>query len=243
VLFDAAVGAFFLFVTSPAHLARFDRVAARGASARPPYLVQSFCKRLGFMGTVYARSIALAGDHMLVTAGPGFISHFAHRTITRATRGVELLAAYKNRAWKVSSGAMNDVMWHDGWWYITQTRTCAVYRLRELPRILPVPPPLPTLNASEAFAHAERVKHQLLNALIGVCALAAPACSGGGTPYYLSVVGSRVYVPYIFGCSGVHSFVPLADPVRLAASTVKHFNATHGWQENDADVAVRGTEW
>lgn len=71
-------------------------------------------------------------------------------------------------------------------------------------------------------------------------------CFGGGVPYFISAVGQRLYMTYIFGCSGVYSFLPKSDNGTLVPGAIfdvrHHFEKT-GWLETLDDLAARGTIW
>jgi hypothetical protein len=82
---------------------------------------------------------------------------------------------------------------------------------------------------------------------LGLCGyqhLPNGTCRGGGTPYFLtfSVIDGRMYVPFIFHCSGVASFVPGADAANPVLDPRRHFMEL-GWSEIAADTDARGPEW
>ena len=114
---------------------------------------------------------------------------------------------------------MNDLAFIDGWWYATSTVPCALVRFRSLDSM---------------------AQHQALHRSLGLCRTFSrreSRCSTG-TPYFITKFDGRIFVPYIFGCSGVLSFVADGEEIR---DVRQHWGG--GWVEDQEDVRVRGAEW
>lgn len=207
VVYDPASRAFYLYLTSPPFLAKFTWDTAQAQ------LVRVYCQSLPFMKGMYARSIAIQNSSLYITAGPGVIWQ-----TTMQDRGVVRGRAYPIRAIGFTKGKMNDLAWIDGWWYATSTVPCAMVRFRSL---------------------ASMHEHEKLHGVLGLCKAFSRSTARclGGTPYFVSKVGDRIFVPYIFGCSGVVSFA--VDPATQAiVDVVQHWSS--GWVENSRNLACRG---
>ncbi len=210
VVYDSTSRAFFLYLTSPPFLAKFKWDAQQGQ------LVRVYCQSLPFMKGMYARSIVIQNGSLYITAGPGVVWQTAMQD-----NGVVRGRAYPIRSIGFTKGKMNDLAWIDGWWYATSTVPCAMVRFRSLDAM-----------------H----QHQKIHGLLGLCkgfSRSTARCLGG-TPYFVTKVGDRIFVPYIFGCSGVVSFA--VDPVTQdIVDVVQHWGS--GWVENSRNLACRGKEW
>lgn len=211
IIYDSNSRSFFLYMTSPAFLARF--VWNDGLQK----LERTSCQTLPFMKGMYARSIVAHSGSLYITAGPGVI----WRTELDASSGLVV----KKQAFPIKhlgfvKGKMNDLAFFDGWWYATSTVPCAMVRFRNINRLW---------------------EHEKLHSQLGLCkpfSRRERRCLGG-TPYFVSKVGDRIFVPYIFGCSGVVSFRAI-DGGGIA-DVQQHWGG--GWVEDDGDLQCRGTLW
>jgi hypothetical protein len=221
LVYEPEQKAFFLHLTHPAHMARLQVVPNGGAQP----IVRAFCVALPFLNGTYARSIALDAGSMLITAGPGVIFRVNHLSAS-ASSPPTVLATYDSVAMGGAPGQMNDVFFHDGWYYITNNVPCMFGRMRDL-----------ATRADADFSLARR---------LGLCDWRTHPENGTcpGTPYYLSFdpVGGRMYVPFIFACSGVASFVPGPSAENPVIDPRRHFTPI-GWVADAEDKAVRGTSF
>ena len=210
--YDVAAEAFFLYLTKPPALVRFEYDAAAKRLRR------AYCTRLGFMGGVYARSFALVNDSLFLTAGPGAITQVA---LTQSVpEEIKPLRGFGVKPLGFGKGGMNDLQYIDGWWYATSTRPCAIVRFRSLHNMK---------------------RHEKLTGKLGMCGViprTADRCHSG-TPYFVSAFEGRIFVPYIFGCSGVVSFVAFANGT--IGDVRQHWGS--GWVETKANMQCRGKEW
>ena len=195
------------------------------------------CPELYFMKGLYARSFALAAPsnprhrsgrdgtrqplwpHLFITAGPGAITEVR----VSAGNDTTTVAAVSSRSVAplgFRKGSMNDLQWIGGWWYATSTAPCNIVRFRNLTN----------MRAFESLA-----------GVLGICQPVARhvARCPGGTPYFVSQINDRIFVPYIFGCSGVVSFAALANG---SIVDVTHHGGG-GWVETADDVRVRDLHW
>ncbi|CUF84544.1 Hypothetical protein, putative [Bodo saltans] len=214
VIYDAESKSFFLYMTSPAFLSRFVW------NTETQKLERVGCQSLPFMKGMYARSIVAHNGSLYFTAGPGVI----WRTELDGVRGVVVAKqSYSIKYLGFTKGKMNDLAFFDGWWYATSTVPCAMVRFRNIDRLW---------------------EHEKIHTQLGLCKTFSrkePRCLGG-TPYFVSKIGDRIVVPYIFGCSGVVSF--RVDDVGGRAPIVdvkQHWGG--GWVEDSGDLQCRGTEW
>jgi hypothetical protein len=214
VIYDAHSDSFFLYMTSPAFLSRFVW------NAGTQKLERVGCQSLPFMKGMYARSIVAHNGSLYFTAGPGVI----WRTELDTTIG----AVVKRQSYSIKflgfvKGKMNDLAYFDGWWYATSTVPCAMVRFRNIDRLW---------------------EHEKIHSQLGLCKSFSRKelrCLGG-TPYFVSKIGDRIVVPYIFGCSGVVSFRVNNDDSHAPIVDVKqHWGG--GWVEDGDDLKCRGTEW
>jgi hypothetical protein len=220
LVYVAEQKAFYLHLTHPAHMARLQVVAD---STNP--IVRVFCVALPFMNGTYARSVTLDAGSMLITAGPGVIFRVDHLSAS-ATTPPKILATYDSVAMNAKAGEMNDIFFHEGWWYVTTTYPCMFFRTRDL-----------ATRADIDYSLAQR---------LGLCEWDKYNKNGTctGTPYYLSLnpIDGRMYVPFIFGCSGIASFVPGPTSEAPVLDMRWHFAPT-GWPQNDEDKAIRNVAW
>jgi hypothetical protein len=210
VVYDEQTRAFYLYLTSPPFLAKFVWDETK------KQLVRVYCQSLPFMKGMYARSIVIQNGSLYITAGPGVIWQ-----TTMEDRGIVRGRAYPVKSIGFTKGKMNDLAWIDGWWYATSTVPCAMVRFRSL-----------------SAMH----DHQKIHGLLGLCrsfSRNAERCLGG-TPYFVTKVGTRIFVPYIFGCSGVVSFA-VDTATQDIVDVVQHWGG--GWVESSKDLACRGSEW
>ena len=212
VIFDDNSGAFYLYLTSPPFLAKF---VWNGATQS---LDRVFCQSLPFMKGMYARSIVIRNTSLFITAGPGVIWE---TTIRRDGQGVTRARSYSIKPLGFTKGKMNDLAWINGWWYATSTVPCAIVRFRRL----------------DAMHEHEKIHRQL--SLCKSFSRSTERCLGG-TPYFVTNVDNRIFVPYIFGCSGVVSFAVENDTQNIV-DVVHHWGG--GWVESSKNLACRGKEW
>ena len=208
VIYDTTTAAFYLYLTNPPHLARFIR---NGTA-----LVNDYCDPVPSMGGQYARSIVIRGTSLYITAGPKVITELQ----LSPTGAFKFLRSYSSKAIGISAGKMNDLAFIDGWWYATSTRRCGLGRFRHL-------------------AHPRKTYQDLTQSLL-LCTKVSDKggrCTGG-TPYYVTSFEGRIFVPYIFGCSGMVSFV---DSNETITDVRQHWGG--GWLETAEDMRVRGTKW
>ena len=110
---------------------------------------------------------------------------------------------------------MNDLFFSNGFWYGTSTTPCGFKRFKSM----------------DAMATSEDMTR-----LLGLCRKGSP------TPYFMSVVDGRMYVPFIFGgFSGAVSFmVPNANSTLGGGLRgIVHHWKKGGWQELPEDANVR----
>lgn len=212
VIYDEFTKSFFLYMTSPAHIARFvwDDTTQT--------LVRKSCHGLPFMKGMYARSIVALNGSLYITAGPGVVTR---TELDPASGLVVKRASYSTKFLGFMKGKMNDLAFFDGWWYATSTVPCAMVRFRDIHRMW---------------------EHEKIHTKLGLCAAFSRRerrCLGG-TPYFVSKMGDRIYVPYIFGCSGMVSFRVGADDGQIS-DVRQHWGS--GWVEDEADLACRGSDW
>ena len=209
VIYDEVGRAFYLYLTNPPHLAKFKR-HSNGT------LYNVYCNPIAAMGGVYARSIAIRNTSLFITAGPKSITELsiADENSFRYAR------SYPSKPIGIYKGKMNDLAFIDGWWYATSTGRCGIGRFRDL--------------------HNPRSSYQDLTPLLSLCRKTTEQNERclGGTPYYVTSFEGRIYVPYIFGCSGVVSFVGAGSTI----TNVQH-HWDGGWPETAEDMEVRGTKW
>lgn len=212
VIYDSFTNSFYLYLTSPAHLSRFvwNPVAQM--------LDRVSCQGLPFMKGMYARSIVALNGSLYITAGPGVIT----RCVLHRDSGLIVKQqSYSTKFLGFAKGKMNDLAFYDGWWYATSTVPCAMVRFRDVNRLW---------------------EHEKIHSTLGLCATFSRRQSRclGGTPYFVSKIGDRIYVPYIFGCSGVVSF-RVDETSGAITDIVQHWGS--GWVEDDSDLQCRGPEW
>lgn len=210
VIYDDDSQAFYLFLTSPPFLSKFVWDNVK------QQLVRVYCQSLPFMKGMYARSIVVQNRSLYITAGPGVIwqTDIGEHQVTRGRR-------YSIKPIGFTKGKMNDLAWIDGWWYATSTVPCAMVRFRSLDAM-----------------H----QHQKIHSILGLCrpfSRSTARCLGG-TPYFVTKIGSRIFVPYIFGCSGLVSF-EVDSASQDIHNVVQHWGG--GWVENSKNLACRGSEW
>jgi hypothetical protein len=220
LVYDSEQRAFFLHLTHPAHMARLEVVAA---NATHP-IVRVFCVALPFINDTYARSITLDAGSMLITAGPGAIFRVDHLAASESAPP-KVLETYRTVEMGIK-GEMNDVFFHAGWWYVTSSVPCKFGRMRDL-----------ATRADADFSLARR---------LGLCEWGPPAgktpCRGA--PYYLSTdpFSGRIYVPFIFACSGIVSFLPGPDANNSVLDPRRHFVPV-GWPSTKEGQAIRNVAW
>lgn len=210
VIYDSTTTAFYLYLTSPAFLSKFVW------NREKQQLERVFCQTLPFMKGMYARSIVTRNDSLFMTAGPGVV----WESRMDSDRIVPI-RSYSIRPLGFMKGKMNDLAWIDGWWYATSTVPCAMVRFRQL---------------------NDMRNHEKLHPLLGLCGSFSrkkERCATG-TPYFVSKVHDRIMVPYIFGCSGVVSFVVDKATERIQ-DVVQHWG--EGWVEGSDDLTCRTEEW
>jgi hypothetical protein len=215
VAYDPVVDSFFVYLTKPAHLVRYsiDRPSGR--------VRRAYCHALPHMNGAYARSFAILNDSMYFTAGPNAVTVINHHRVDSATKVIKQSGSFSTKPLKFREGKMNDLQYLDGWWYATSTYPCRMVRFRSLRNMR---------------------AHEHLTGTLGLCKTVgrgADRC-GGGTPYFLTKVDGRIFVPFIFHCSGVVSFHTRGDSG--AVSDVQH-HWGGGWAEKAIDLRVRGLEW
>lgn len=211
-------------------LSRFERIDE--ASNK---LKLIFCKPLHFTYGAYSRSISMDRGELVVTVGPNAVTRFAHREVTNETVEVPVKARYFSSKWKTAQSQMNDVRFIDGWWYITQTSQCRFFRTTRLPSARWRP-------RDNKFEPKLETLHHQVKVCRGRVFGRTDMCTGGGTPYFLTKIGSRIYVPYIFHCSGILSFVPGTNSSHPVLDYKHHFHSM-GWAETPEDIERRGPIW
>lgn len=180
---------------------------------------------------------------MYLTAGPAVMK--VDYAAASKTVPVKLIKSYHPKLFGLTKGKMNDLQYFGGYWYATSTVPCTMIRFRDIDRIGKIHRLSGELKLCEAIPRSS-VK-----------------CTSG-TPYFLSVVNQVLYIPFIFGCSGILQ-VPLISPVqgqqpRQGSSVVSDGvgetmqrldlvipNASllfgTGWVEAGDDIARRGSRW
>jgi hypothetical protein len=217
VRFAKETNEFIVYMTSPSSIARVRVDPTTGK------LESVGCHPLSEIGSTYARSIDIQParvmfpseepaslrasgidpdrDLTIVSVGPRRFT--VYNTSTTSGAAPTFLRVIPTRHFKKPQ--MNDVTFIAGWWYITSTAPCGIYRARDLSN----------LYASESLTHH-----------LGLCqdAPPGPTCRPT-TPYFLTYdeAADRIIVPYIFGCSGVLTFRISPD----AGSTP--YDVTHLW--------------
>ena len=159
-------------------------------------------------------------DAMFITAGPGVIS-----VLNFTTTPVKLVRGVSVKPLGFGKGRMNDLQWIDGWWYATSTAPCAVLRFKNLRTMRPV---------------------EALTKPLGLCGTVSAADKKSkrcrtGTPYFVTrpeASSKRLYVPYIFGCSGIVSFT-IGPEEGAEVRDIRH-HWSGGWVEQKDDLAVLG---
>jgi hypothetical protein len=291
LVFDAAIKAFLLYMTSPGALSRFDvitkpMITDDEASLKldqpkiADRLSMNWCHQLPWMRGSYARSIALNSDNtsLLFTIGPGSITRLNHRLVTASMNESQILPTlpnYNDRNWKISRSSMNDIMWYNGYYYITSTNRCRFFRVKQLPvksekrspaakakaastsKFLPADFKSTSLLGYFNLCNAKQRTREDYNGAL-YTANKRDLCTSTGTPYFMSVVGQRIYFTYIFSCSGVYSFIPYSGKNESApiAMDIRHhfgsevFETTEdgkkqhiGFKETLEDVVLRGKNW
>lgn len=213
VIYDPHTLSFFLYMTSPAFLSRFVW------NAEKQTLERVACQSLPFMKGMYARSIVAVNGSLYFTAGPGVI----WRTELNPTTGLVVnKQSYSIKYLGFVKGKMNDLAYLDGWWYATSTVPCAMVRFRDINKLWEHHKIHTQLELCKPFSRRDK------------------RCLGG-TPYFVSKVGDRIVVPYIFGCSGVVSFRVSANADASIIDVKQHWGG--GWVEDSEDLTCRGTEW
>lgn len=220
VVFDKETSAFYVYFTSPPHLSKFVRERGEIAGGGK-WLRRVLSVNLPFMKGVYARSFAIVDGMMYITAGPGAVWQVAVSPASSAGGGgVKPLRAFSVKPLGFTKGKMNDIAFIEGWWYATSTVPCSIVRFRNITNMR---------------------SHERLAGTLGMCR-PVPRTQlrcGSGTPYFVSSIEGRVFVPYIFGCSGVVSFVAFENGT--VGDVRPHFGG--GWVEKEDDILVRGSEW
>jgi hypothetical protein len=157
---------------------------------------------------------------MFITAGPGVISVFNFTTTP-----VKLVRVVSVKPLGFGKGRMNDLQWIEGWWYATSTAPCAILRFKNLRTMRPV---------------------EALTKPLGLCGTVSASDKKSkrcrtGTPYFVTrpeASSKRLYVPYIFGCSGIVSFT-IGPEEGAEVRDIRH-HWSGGWVEQKDDLAVLG---
>ena len=207
LLYHKPSRAFYLYLTSPPHIAKFAVNSVGGGEVE---FVS--CEPVPALMGSYARSITIKEDSIYVTAGRQVVTELSLETL-------EFRRYYDMRPLKIKSDKMNDLTFIDGWWYATSTLRCNIFRFRRLDNFAGFQVLTGQLNLCYDFDRRQ-------------------ARCRGGTPYYVTKVAGRIFVPYIFHCSGMVSFIDDGDTI----SDIQH-HWGNGWVEQQEDLDVRGTRW
>jgi hypothetical protein len=246
--YDPITKAFYLYLTNPPSLAKFVRKPKAksiqkngdGRTDQGWTVELEFCQELTFMKGIYARSFALKDGFMYLTAGPAVMK--VDYAAASKTVAVKVVKAYAPKLFGLTKGKMNDLQYFGGYWYATSTVPCTMIRFRDIDRI----------------GKIERLAGELK--LCDAIPRSSVKCSSG-TPYFLSVVDQVLYIPFIFGCSGIMK-VPLNPKQQQVQQMGSSVNGLHdvgirwdlaisnasllfgtGWVEAGDDVARRGAPW
>ena len=175
-----------------------------------------WCDELHFMRGVYARSFALHQGFMYITAGPHVM-----KVDYKADDGKpKLVKTIDRKNFGVKNGGMNDLQFIQGWWYVTSTIPCTVGRFRDIDR-----------------PRVESIAREL--GMCGAIDRKRKHCHTG-TPYFMTAIGDTLYLPYIFGCSGVVTFKVSNDTGKIKDVSTLFGD---GWVEQDDDIQCRGKKW
>ncbi len=142
-----------------------------------------YTKELDFLEEAYIRSMSIIDGKMYFISGPERIHKTRHRDDS-----YEVLDS-----WSVPAAhrGMNDILFYDGYWYLTAT-----YNYWD-----------PEFFEENTILRCE----ELDDYYIGECDDLRDELGIKGAPYYLSEIDGRIVVPQVFQYSGITSFMPGDD--------------------------------